>query len=92
MPTMKDRHPALRLALLMLGVSLIVVTPLVALLPGPGGIFTFAAGLALVLRTSLIARRWFARFARRWPWVGALADRGLRRASAKRRRLRDAAR
>ena len=89
---MKERHPALRIALLALGALLVLVTPLVALLPGPGGVFTFAGGLALVLRNSLAARRWFARGARRWPRIGALANRGLRRPSAKRRQLRDSLR
>ncbi len=86
----RDPHPLVRLGLLVTGVTLIVVTPLVALLPGPGGVFTFAGGLALVLRNSLWARRRFALAKRRWPRAGRLADRGLRRASAKRRRERDA--
>ena len=89
---MKRRHPVLRIALLSLGVLLLLVTPLIGVLPGPGGVFTFAGGLALVLRNSLAARRWFARAAKRWPKLGALADRGLRRSSPKRRRLRDAIR
>jgi len=84
-----DRHPVLRSGLLALGVLLILVTPLVALLPGPGGVFTFAGGLALVLQNSLWARQQFVRAKRRWPRAGGLADRGLRRGSAKRRRERD---
>jgi len=40
-----------------IGVLLIVVTPLVSALPGPGGIFVFAAGLTLILRSSLWAKR-----------------------------------
>ncbi len=85
---MTGTSPALRTALFAVGMLLIAVTPAVALLPGPGGIFTFAGGLALVLRNSLWARRQFARFKRRWPKIGGLADRGLRRASARRRRER----
>jgi len=80
----------MRVLWLMLGAMLIVVTPVVALLPGPGGIFTFAAGLALVLKHSRRARQRFARATRRYPRVGGLADRALRRPSAKRRRLRAA--
>ena len=79
----------LRIALLSLGVLLLLITPLIGVLPGPGGVFTFAGGLALVLRNSLAARRWWARAARRWPRIGRMADRGMRRPSAKRRRLRD---
>jgi len=85
----RDRHPALRTSFFVLGIVLIAVTPLVALLPGPGGIFTFAGGAGLVLQNSLWARRHFARAKRRFPRTGRLADRALRRASAKRRRARD---
>ena len=88
----RARHPALRTTFLVVGVLLIAITPLVALLPGPGGVFAFAGGLALVLRNSLWARQRFVRAKRRWPRAGGLADRGLRRASAKRRRERDALR
>ncbi len=87
-----SHHPALRASFFVLGILLMLITPLVALLPGPGGIFTFAGGLALVLQNSLWARRRFARAKRRFPRAGRLADRGLRRASDKRRRERDAAR
>jgi hypothetical protein len=63
-----------------------MLAPVVGLLPGPGGVFVFAAGLVLLLRNSLWARRRFARAKKRWPRRGALADRGLRRGSARRRR------
>jgi len=88
----RRRHPALRTAALTLGIVLIAVTPLAALLPGPGGIFAFAGGAGLVLQNSVWARRQFARGKRRFPRTGNLADRALRRASARRRRARDAAR
>ena len=80
-----------RITLLAIGVLLILAAPLAGVLPGPGGIFLFAGGLALVLQNSLWAKRRFARWKRRWPRAGNLADRGLRRPSAKRRRERDAA-
>jgi len=51
----------------------------------------FVAGLVLVLRNSAWARRRFVRIKRRWPRVGALSDRLMRRGSALRRRARDAA-
>jgi predicted membrane metal-binding protein len=65
---------------------LIILSPIVGLIPGPGGVFVFAAGLVLLLRNSRWARRQFARGKRRWPRVGAMLDRGLRRGSAQRRR------
>ncbi|KZE08498.1 MULTISPECIES: hypothetical protein [Sphingomonas] len=78
----------MQIALVTLGVLLVLVTPLVAVLPGPAGIFTFAAGTALILRNSRWARHRFARRLRRHPRLRALTDRALRRASAKRRRMR----
>lgn len=87
-PLPKTRHPAIRYCLLGLGWLLIALTPVIGPLPGPGGIIVLAAGLTLLLRNSLWARRTFARAKRRWPRLGALADRGLRRKSARRRRER----
>jgi hypothetical protein len=86
------RHPALRTGLFGLGIALVLVTPVVALLPGPAGIFTFAGGMGLVLQNSPWARRHFVRAKRRFPRTGNLADRALRRASARRRRERQASR
>src|SRR3546814_3977554 len=63
-------HPAVRIALLVIGTLLILSTPIVGPLPGPGGIFVFAGGLTLVLRNSRWARRRFARLKRRWPKMG----------------------
>ncbi len=63
-----------------LGVLLVlVVAPLAGLLPGPGGIVVVAAGLSLMLRHSLWAKRHYVRFSRRWPRHGARADWALRR-------------
>lgn len=83
-------YPAFRYGLLGLGGLLLLITPLLGALPGPGGIFTFAIGLGLVLQNSFWARRRFARFKRSSPKWGALADKGLRRASARRRAQRKA--
>ncbi|MGI4731334.1 MAG: hypothetical protein ACRYFW_06255 [Janthinobacterium lividum] len=87
---MSSRHPAGRIALLALGGLLVAAAPVVGVLPGPGGIFLFAGGLALLLRNSARVRRWFVRAKRRWPRTGALADRAMRRPSARRRRERAA--
>jgi len=84
----RSRHPSLRLGLSILGGVLLVASPLVGAIPGPGGIFVFAAGLALLLQNSHWAKRRFVHARRRWPRMGDLADRGLRRASARRRRVR----
>jgi len=74
-----------RLALFVLGLLLMILTPAVAILPGPGGIFVFAAGLALALRNSEWAKRRYVHFKRWQPRVGAWADWGLRRGSHLRR-------
>ena len=71
-----------------IGWLLILLAPIVGLLPGPGGVFVVAAGLALVLETSPWAKRLYVRFKRRWPRIGLWTDRGLRRRSARRRRER----
>lgn len=68
-----------------IGVLLIIVSPIAGAIPGPGGIFVFAAGLALVLRTSMWAKRRYVHFKRWQPKAGRWADWGLRRQSAKRR-------
>lgn len=85
------RNPAVRLALFILGVAFMIVSPLAGLLPGPGGIIVFAIGLGLALRSSLWAKRNYVRFKRIQPRVGSITDWGLRRKSAKRRSARDKA-
>lgn len=98
-PTSKDmkrrrrKSPVVRLTLLAVGVLLLVATPLVGIIPGPGGIFVFAAGLVLVLQNSNWARKRFVRLKRRWPRFGRYSDMALRRRSFRRReqRAREAA-
>jgi hypothetical protein len=85
----RQRHPVLRIVLLALGILLVVLSPVVGAIPGPGGIFVFAAGLALILPNSLWARRRFARLMRRRPKLRALVDKVMRRKSAQRRGARD---
>ena len=82
-------HPVVEWGIFVLGVLLMIASIPVGALPGPGGIFVFAAGLALVLKTSMWAKRRYVRFKRQQPKVGRWADWGLRRRSALRReRLR----
>jgi hypothetical protein len=77
--------PAVRTALFVLGVLLMIISPLAGVLPGPGGILVFAAGLALTLKYSEWAKRKYVEFKRKHPNKGRWADWGMRRASAKRR-------
>ena len=85
MPAPRRRSGAYRMGMMIVGWLLIVVTPLVAILPGPGGIFVFAAGLSLVLKSSPWAQRRYVAFKRWWPRAGRWCDWGLRRQSARRR-------
>jgi len=78
-------HPAVEWTIFILGVILILLSPLAGIIPGPGGVFIFAIGLALVLKTSMWAKRRYVRFKKQQPKAGQWADWGLRRRSAKRR-------
>lgn len=62
-----------------LGWLLIVLTPVVGIWPGPGGIFVFAAGAALLIRNSTWAKRRYVHVKKRWPRLGRHADRVMRR-------------
>ena len=83
------RIPAVRTGLFLLGCLLILCTPIVGILPGPGGVVVFAAGAGLVLKYSEWAKRKYVRFKRRHPSKGAWADWGMRRKSARRRLARE---
>jgi hypothetical protein len=64
---------------------LFIAAPVASPLPGPGGLLIAAAGLTLVLRTSLWAKRRYVHFKRWQPRAGGWFDWGLRRKSARRR-------
>jgi hypothetical protein len=78
-------HPVVEWGLFVVGVLLLVVSPLVGIIPGPGGIVVAGVGLALVLKTSLWAKRHYVRFKRWQPKAGRWTDWALRRRSARRR-------
>lgn len=77
--------PVVEWGLMALGVVLIIAGVIVAPLPGPGGIFFIAPGLALVLKTSMWAKRRYVKFKRWQPKAGRWSDWALRRSSARRR-------
>jgi hypothetical protein len=80
-----SRNPLVRKCLVALGCLFLVLTPVVGVFPGPGGVFFFAIGLGLVLKYSEWAKRLYVRFKRRHPNKGRWSDWGLRRPSARRR-------
>lgn len=78
-------HPVVEWGLFVVGMLLLVVSPLVGIIPGPGGVVVAGIGLALVLKTSLWAKRHYVKFKRWQPKAGRWTDWALRRRSAKRR-------
>ena len=78
-------HPVVEWSIFVVGAILMILSPLAGIIPGPGGIFVFAIGLAMVLKTSMWAKRRYVHFKRWQPKAGRVTDWGLRRDSAKRR-------
>ena len=78
-------NPVVEWTMFAIGVVLLVVSPLVGAIPGPGGIVIAGIGLALVLRTSMWAKRRYVKFKRWQPKAGRWTDWALRRRSARRR-------
>jgi hypothetical protein len=76
---------AWRWSMLVLGALLLIAIIPVGPLPGPGGIFLFAAGMALILRNSAWARRRYVWAKKRWPRLGHYSDMSLRRRSHRQR-------
>ena len=79
--------PAVEWTIFVVGLLLLfVVAPLVGALPGPGGILVAGLGLAMVLKTSMWAKRRYVRFKRWKPKAGGWTDWALRRKSDQRRK------
>jgi hypothetical protein len=68
-----------------LGILLLIIAALVGPIPGPGGIFFAAPGLALILRTSLWAKKRYVRFKRWHPNIYYIRFQRWRPKVAKRR-------
>jgi hypothetical protein len=78
-------HPVVEWTLFAVGVLLLILSPLVGAIPGPGGIVVAGIGLALILKTSVWAKRHYVKFKRWQPKAGRWTDWALRRRSARRR-------
>ena len=78
-------HPVVEWAIFVLGAILLIISPILGALPGPGGIIVAGLGLAMVLKTSHWARRRYVKFKRWQPKAGRWTDWALRRRSARRR-------
>ncbi|WP_240330866.1 hypothetical protein [Sphingorhabdus sp. Alg239-R122] len=68
----------MRIAMLVSGIFLVLISPIIGAIPGPGFIIVFPVGLALILKSSLTAKRLYARFVHRFPRYGNWANRLLR--------------
>ena len=78
-------NPVVEWSLFGLGVILLIISPLVGAIPGPGGIVVAGIGLALILKTSMWAKRRYVHFKRWKPKAGRWTDWALRRPSHQRR-------
>ena len=78
-------NPAVEWSIFVIGVCLLMISPLVGAIPGPGGIIVAGIGLAMVLKTSMWAKRHYVRVKRWQPRAGRWLDWVLRRPSAQRR-------
>ena len=78
-------NPVVEWGLFVLGIILLLLALVVGPIPGPGGIIFAGAGLALILKTSMWAKRHYVRVKRWQPKAGRWMDWTLRRPSAKRR-------
>ena len=78
-------HPVVEWSMFAIGVILLIVSPLVGAIPGPGGIVVAGIGLALILKTSMWAKRRYVKFKRWQPKAGRWTDWALQRRSARRR-------
>lgn len=83
-----DKRFGVHFVLTVIGGLLVIAAPIVGLLPGPGGVFVFAAGFALMLKNSAMVKRFYARLKKKHPNKGAWVDWALRRRSARRRAKR----
>ena len=77
--------PRVNWSLFALGLLLVIGGLAISPIPGPGGIFLIAPGLALILRSSMWAKRHYVRIKRWQPKAGRWMDWSLRRKSAQRR-------
>jgi hypothetical protein len=78
-------NPVVEWSMFALGLMLLLLSPLVGAIPGPGGVIVAGVGLALVLKTSMWAKRRYVKFKRWQPKAGRWTDWALRRPSARRR-------
>jgi len=65
------------------GWLLMLSSPVIGAIPGPGFIIVFPIGLAMVLKNSKLAKRQYLKLSRRFPTYGRWMDWALRRRKVK---------
>ena len=80
-------NPIVEWSMFACGIVLMGIAPILGPIPGPGGIPIFVAGLVLVLKSSLWAKRHYVRFKRWQPKAGRWMDWALRRQGVKRKEV-----
>lgn len=68
---------------IVLGWFLMISSPVIGVIPGPGFIIVFPIGLAMVLKNSRFAKKQYLRLSRRFPEYGRWMDWALRRRKVK---------
>ena len=76
------KRGGVRIVMLVTGIFLVIISPIIGAIPGPGFIIVFPIGLALILKSSRTAKRLYVRFKERFPRYGRWADMVMRRRKA----------
>ncbi len=79
-PRKLSDRPGYRLAMLCMGWLLVLASPVIGALPGPGFIIVFPLGLAVILKHSRWAKRRYAKLTRANPDYGDWINWALGRA------------
>ncbi len=77
------KNQARRIGLLSLGWIMIIISPIVGAIPGPGFIILFPIGLALVVKNSILGKKLYVRFRNKFPQYNRWSDWALRRKGQK---------
>ncbi len=77
--------PFKRWVMIIIGWALMIAAPLIGWLPGPGGLVLFPLGLAILIKNSAWAKRFYTRASKRYPDYGRWANWAMRRKRFKER-------
>jgi hypothetical protein len=72
-------NSGVRFALFVFGTFLVIISPIIGAIPGPGFVVVFPIGLALMLQNSRWMKKRYVDFKRRFPNYGKWTDWAMRR-------------